>query len=343
MVSRSRKGFTLVELLVVIAIIGVLVALLLPAIQAAREAARRTHCTNNLKQIALAAHTFHDAYRVFPPGTLGRRPPAPPPPCDETADPDQAVGTLPYLLPFMELQAVREEIDIGLDVKWYASDPKPPAPANTLGFWETGSSWTIAQADISGFLCPSASERGGGQCLFGHVTYDCGTNCGGICGFISSSSVLGSTNYMPVAGGMGRLGNSWDAWEGMFYNRSRTKLRDVTDGTSNVLMFGEHAGGHDANNILRYAAAWIGAGGLPTAWGLKPDPRTEPNRTRANWYQFGSYHPGGVLFAMADGAIRSIAMAVTDDPPLSGGPSKRFFRMLSAMKDGEVVPSDVAQ
>jgi hypothetical protein len=123
----------------------------------------------------------------------------------------------------------------------------------------------------------------------------------------------------------------------LFYNRSKTSLADIGDGTSNCLMFGEFGGGHDANNNLQYTVAWIGGGGMPTAWGLKPDPKTDANRTKPNWYQFGSYHPGGVLFALADGSVRTVTTDVTDQA------GKRYFRMLSAMKDGNPVPSDVAK
>jgi len=331
MVIRSRRGFTLVELLVVIAIIGILVALLLPAIQAAREAARRTQCTNNLKQIALAAHNFHDTYRVFPPGTLGQKPPA------NGSDIDQAIGTLPFLLPFMELQAVRDQIDVSLDVNWCASDPSPPAPPLTDGIWATSSSWNIAQAKIGAFLCPSAPQKESGGCMLGHTTYNCGVGCGTIIAWYypigGGGDDLGHTNYLPCAGGMGHINDAgWDAWEGMFYNRSKIKLADVTDGTSNCIMYGEFAGGHDANNRLEYTVAWIGGGGMPTAWGLKP-----ANSTMPAWYQFGSYHPGGVLFALADGAIRTITRDVVDQ---SG---KRYFRGLSAMRDANVIPNDVAQ
>ena len=126
-----RRGFTLVELLVVIAIIGILVALLLPAVQAAREAARRMQCSNNLKQLALACHNFHDVNRGFPPGLLCHKTPYPNPPT-AAFDLGQGVGTLPFILPYIELQNVRDEFDIDLNVKWHPADPKPPAPANTL-------------------------------------------------------------------------------------------------------------------------------------------------------------------------------------------------------------------
>jgi prepilin-type N-terminal cleavage/methylation domain-containing protein len=109
---NPRQAFTLVELLVVVAVIGMLVALLLPAVQAAREAARRTQCQNRLKQLGLAAHMFHDTHRRLPPGYLGPDEPIPVPP---VSDFRQFVGTLPYLLPQMELSQVHDRIEVELD------------------------------------------------------------------------------------------------------------------------------------------------------------------------------------------------------------------------------------
>ena len=156
---RTAEAFTLVELLVVIAIVGILIALLLPAVQAARDAARRLQCTNNLKQIALATHNFHDAHSVFHPACWRRRR------CFPSSIQGKAWVRFPFCSPYLELTNVYEKIDISLDVKWHPSDPRPPAPANTVPFWESGAAWAAAESRISGFLCPSR------RCLSEFVRY----------------------------------------------------------------------------------------------------------------------------------------------------------------------------
>jgi prepilin-type N-terminal cleavage/methylation domain-containing protein len=132
MVRLKRFGFTLVELLVVIAIIGILVALLLPAVQAAREAARRMQCSNNLKQLALAVHNYHDTYKVFPPGGIT------PGPCCGT--PSAATWTL-FILPFLENQTVADQYNFNL---FNDSTPGRPGPNDFV---------TTLRMNI--FLCPS--------------------------------------------------------------------------------------------------------------------------------------------------------------------------------------------
>src|SRR2546423_10314875 len=101
--ARARLGFTLVELLVVIAIIGVLVALLLPAVQSARESGRRMSCANNIKQLGVAAHNFHDVFGRLPPGWLGQMPPST---WNSHQTDNQYIGVLAHLLPYLEQQNV---------------------------------------------------------------------------------------------------------------------------------------------------------------------------------------------------------------------------------------------
>src|SRR5688500_9373803 len=112
--TSQRRGFTIIELLVVIAIIGVLTALLLPAVQAAREAARRMACTNNLKNLGLALHHYHDVYRTFPPGAVGPLTPMFP---QYAALKHHGLGT--FLLPYLEQQALGDQYD--WSVSWFDS------------------------------------------------------------------------------------------------------------------------------------------------------------------------------------------------------------------------------
>src|ERR1700687_2170641 len=138
---RARQGFTLIELLVVIAIIGILIALLLPAVQKVREAANRMTCANNLKQIGLAAHHYQSANNRLPPGYLGPLKNDTPPPYGEDL---QYVGCLAYLLPYLEHENIHKKLDVNFDVK--TTGPS---------WWTNQTNWTVAHTRIKVFLCPS--------------------------------------------------------------------------------------------------------------------------------------------------------------------------------------------
>lgn len=147
LLGRRAKGFTLVELLVVIAIIGVLVALLLPAVQAAREAARRASCSNNLRQIGIGLHLYHDVHRTFPPGGVEWRP---------FNDPSKRqLAWSVFLLPFVEQGNLYEQLDLSTP---FDSEENAPAAATIL----------------SVYICPSAPSGdqlvdGRGPCLYGGI------------------------------------------------------------------------------------------------------------------------------------------------------------------------------
>jgi len=240
----------------------------------------------------------------------------------------------------MELTTVSEQITAGMDVRFASTDAVKPA--NTVAFYDTFpgenpqfQTWTAAQAKIGAFLCPSASQASPSVGLgLSHVYYNLGVT---IYFYGPPVPPLGITNYLGCAGGLGRTNTGWDVWEGVYSNRSTNTMATVTDGTSNVLLFGEFAGGHSATNGREFNLAWISASALPTAWGLRPDTSSDPlpyTRTRGAWWQFGSYHPDTVQFALVDGSVRSISVDVADQP------GNRVFRMISAMRDGNPLPSN---
>jgi prepilin-type N-terminal cleavage/methylation domain-containing protein len=303
---RQQAGFTLVELLVVIFIIGVLIALLLPAIQMARESARRTQCANNLRQLGLAAHGFHDTTSRLPPGYLGPRPPVGVPPVD-----DQFVGVLPYLLPYLEQVSVHDLIGVDMKVD-HVRDR----------WWADSDTWNVAQYKLKMFLCPSddpyASQTGTFVGL--HTWYD--TDAGRVwleAMYVPNAShadALGPSDYVGCAGGMGVTDNPfWDGFRGPLTNRSKNRIVDVSDGSSNTLMFGEALGG-EYDDGRRWSHSWMGSGTLPVGWGLGD----------AEYFRFSSRHPGIVQFCFVDGSVRSLATNISTEALI----------FLGGIKDGEV-------
>lgn len=327
------RAFTLVELLVVIAIIGILVALLLPAVQAARESARRNQCANNLKQIGLAAHNFHDSFHCFPPGYLGRWNASMKdgnPPSEGWA---QNLGVLPFLLSYMEMNNADDRIMVDKNVHHH---PAHNAQANTMPWWRDSSTWDIANTPMSSFMCPSIDPY---ENTFGTgivmETYQSGPTTATVNLWYfpigGGGDTLGRTNYLGCAGRMGDMPTmaGFQRYQGVFTVRSKTAIRDIIDGTSNTLLFGETAGGFDSTGtVLEISFCWIGSGGLPTAWGVEPD-----NKGRPGWWQFGSMHPGIVQFCMADGSVRTVSHTV----------NYVDYIFASGMRDGRVPRSAVAQ
>ncbi|HZY90713.1 MAG TPA: DUF1559 domain-containing protein, partial [Gemmataceae bacterium] len=250
--TRARRGFTLIELLVVIAIIAILIGLLLPAVQKVREAAARMKCTNNLKQIGLALHNFHDANNRFPPGYVDGN-------TDPNSTPDNDVGPgwgwATFLLPYVEQDNLYKQINLSqpigvgvnaqvslqaLTIHQCPSDPLQQAfPVYDSSF--TKPIATVAHGNYVG--C-----NGWEECFNG-----AGGNPQGGSGTDGLSGVLGS-------GGAG-----------LFYRNSRTTFASITDGTSNTIVVGERSSNHAPST-------WTGAvpGGRCPAW-MATQPFTSPN------------------------------------------------------------------
>lgn len=316
--SRSLpRGFTLVELLVVIAIIGLLIAILLPAVQMAREAARRSECLNHLKQLALAAHNFHDVYRQFPAGYLGPKPQAPVPPYA-----GQWTSVFGHLLPYLEQTQLKEASDA--DLNNFGSVSLYDAERQGTAFWQRPKAWEAAQKTLPTLLCPSDyAPKIQRPIVILHFHYVSPYVTLVAASFADNyGDTLGRTNYLGCGGYMGVTGvPSSDMFRGVFWNRSQESFSSVTDGASNTLLFGEAMGG---NQIPERSYAWFGSGVMASAWGLAP---SADDDTRWGWWQFSSRHPGVVQFALVDGSARPISHTIDRD----------LFIYISAIQDGERV------
>ncbi|MBL8848330.1 MAG: DUF1559 domain-containing protein [Planctomycetaceae bacterium] len=215
----NRRGFTLIELLVVIAIIAILIALLLPAVQQAREAARRTQCRNNLKQLGLALHNYHDAGQQFPPGTVNE---ANPGGGTSYGRPPRTTYVV-HLFPYLDQAPVYNNVDFV---------NRPTAP----GLIWFGNNPVATGTVIPTFYCPSDGQ--GGQTK----------NCGLINGDVNRPAPHFLSNYMGFFHGLNVSAiDTQDArLKGAFGLNWGARIRDIVDGTSNTMLMGEYlTGTHD--------------------------------------------------------------------------------------------------
>ena len=297
---RKLRGFTLIELLVVIAIIAVLIALLLPAVQQAREAARRSTCTNNLKQIGLGLQNYHSSAQVFPWGCLDG---------DDLGANNRLTMNWRYdILPFIDqdplykvLKNYSRRDNLGTVVN---------GVANNSAFWLA---LPQQQQVLSGYICPSeiigpytsANQNGGDTTCPTTSAMSSYQGNASTC----APSAGGSTGY--YCGGAGAAAGGTPP--GMFsHYPTRINMAKVKDGTSNTLFVGERTGnkpkvGCGAGEGTNYMC-WMGQFGAVGSinYGINLN-------CRSSWTSglgFGSMHMGGCFFAMVDGSVRFINQAI---------------------------------
>ena len=306
--QRPSAGITLIELLVVISIIVLLVAVMLPAINWAREAARRASCANNLRQLGIAANAYHSAHERLPPGWLGD--------IHGNRAPDftkaQYVGALVYLLPHLDQKQLFDRIKVNLNVKTQA----PP-------WFSDERSRQLAKTRLTEFVCPSATATES-EPAWAFTTYresgfprSARLFSGGRLSparELDEDLLFGRTNYVGMAGRFGSTGiKECDAYQGVFTNRSRTRLEQVLDGTGKTLMFGEVNG--EKQGASQFSYSWIGVGALPIyLYGPRATSFDDlaftdaPLRSRQS---FNSEHVDGVMnVCFADGSVKQLQTGI---------------------------------
>jgi len=312
--TAPAAGFTLVELLVVIAIIGVLVALLLPAVQAAREAARRTSCKNNMKQLGIALHNYHDTYRIFPAATYNHKA------CIQTgifvgSSPTLSASGWVSVLPFFEQKQVQDKYNltgcVSHAVASGAGNPSPEAGDAVLN-----GNGQLATTKLAVFICPSDPNspympdaavnspfyaiKVGSNLRGARTNYDFHVNCH-----------INCNHWKSLAFNL----------RNMFGENSDTGLTNVTDGTSSTFMVGETTLDvvNGEGNAWAYRGwVMIGVDGSCTQQNgrginVKDRGPTRPQQIPGqlgSWAWAGSNHPGGCHFVMADGSVQWVSQTI---------------------------------
>lgn len=345
--NALRRGFTLIELLVVIAIIAVLIALLLPAVQQAREAARRSQCKNNLKQIGLALHNYHDIYNKLPPGIITSR----------AGSGNTIRGAWSWgaaILPQTDGASIFNTIGVGTvppEVQVAAANPVGQAMATP----------------ITAFLCPSDTA----PALNNERPLN-GVNIA-TSSYVASHSMTadnggGTVAVQPPASGKK---DNWPFWGdpgyaaavsttnatqpcagfvGVFGINTSNGFRDITDGTSNTIFVGERAwrvGSNTNSSALALASSAAGQNSAAlAASAVLGAVNARINVNTANTYGYSSYHTGGAHFLMGDGAVRFISENIALEFPTNNSTTTHVSRniltgntlgCLVGIRDGQVL------
>ena len=293
----ARRAFTLIELLVAIAMIAVLISLLLPAVQQARESARRTQCRNSLKQMGIALHNYHDTHRVFPPGYLGAPPFLQCSSINNSADPKsyrpQGWGWGVYLMPHLDQAPLYSSLDPG-HKQTVCSSPTGAQNDPNIG------NPALQKQLVSVYMCPSAVDSDL------NPTRD----------ISNPANAQAKSNYSGVCG-RDFTGRDTNGLQGVFVDGTKysTRISDIVDGTSNCLAIGERfrrapPNSYDSFSTANYeytGADWVGA-----APDLRVSAAVAPLGLAGTTFSvngvsinsFASKHVGGAHFLLADGSCR---------------------------------------